>query len=126
MNKNILIAIIAVVAVVIIAIAVFFLYQQSAALPESGIVLFSNAVCPHCQNVAKYIQDNGVEKKINFKKVEIGDDQEAINSLIEKAKACNLDTSNISIPFLWDGTNCIQGETEIVNFFDLKMRALVQ
>ena len=124
MKKITSIIVIAAILVIVIAGALL-LYKKSNGLPDSGIVLFTSEACPHCQNVAKYIQDNGVSEKIGFKTVELSGNQSAIDALVEKAKACNLDTTNISIPFLWDGNNCLQGETDIINFFDLTMRAQI-
>lgn len=91
-----------------------------------GIVLFFGDGCPHCANVDKFVQDNNVEGKVNFTKLEVpfgGKNSTTLSAnaglMVQLAQRCNLDTANgVGIPFLWDGeSKCYTGDVDIINFF---------
>jgi glutaredoxin len=87
---------------------------------HEGIILFYGDGCPHCAIVEEFIKENKIDVKISFSKKEVYYNKENSSLLIEKAKICNFDTNSIGIPFLWDGTRCLVGDQDIIEFLKLK------
>jgi glutaredoxin len=95
--------------------------ENSGPIATSGpIILFYSTECQHCQNVEKYLTDNKVTEKLTIEQKEISDKVNA-QALLEKAKACNLDTNNMGVPFLWADNACLIGDEDIINFFKTKI-----
>jgi len=132
MDKTIVIIIVA----VILAGAGFWAWQSGfftgnvvppTPLPE-GIVLFFGQDCPHCKIVEEFIVANNIDQKVEFTNLEIPfngktSPELVANSevLVQVAKECKIDTSSgISIPFLFDGKQCLVGQDDIINFFKNK------
>jgi len=128
MNKKTLIS--AILFFVILAFGVYILNSKTpgktgeATENPSGIILFYGEGCPHCANVDKYIETNKVKEKIAFDSKEVFLNQENAREMVAKAKACGLTTDSVGVPFLWDGTNCIVGDVDIINFFKTKTESL--
>lgn len=96
-------------------------------LPE-GIVLFFGEDCPHCKIVEDFITQNKIADKVSFTNLEVPFGLKSSPQLMSNAKlaiklaqGCNMDVSNgISIPFLYDGKNCLLGQDDVINFFKEK------
>ena len=91
---------------------------DQVAQSNSSIILFYGAQCPHCQDVEKYIAGHQLDQKVQFSKLEVWSNQANANLMAEKAKGCNLDTTQIGVPFLWSAGKCYIGEDEVENFLD--------
>ena len=91
----------------------------------AGIVLFFGAECPHCKIVEDFVTANNISQKVKFTQLEVpfGDKtstqlQANAELAIKIAQGCKLDVTNgISIPFLYDGKNCLVGQDDVINFF---------
>jgi glutaredoxin len=121
MKKNNLILIIA--GVVVLLAAGYFVFSrnhQPAAEIGSGIIYFYGDTCPHCLNVEKFFEDNNIEDKVSFKKEEVFENQANANELASVAQQCKLPAAEIGVPFVWDGSKCYLGETDVINFFKEK------
>ena len=86
-----------------------------------GIILFEGKDCDHCITVDTFITKNNVQDKIVFTRLEVFNDVDNADILIDKARICGLDSSQIGVPFLWDGSRCILGDVDVINFFKEKM-----
>jgi glutaredoxin len=125
MKKNILI----VAGLLIIAVIVVFAFfgrknnNPGGGNTESldGIILFYGQGCPHCANVDKYIAENNVKDKVTFAELEVFSNQDNAKLLEEKAAVCGLPIDSIGVPFLWDGSKCLVGDQDIINFFKEKI-----
>jgi len=85
---------------------------------ESGdITYYYGKECPHCQDVSEFLEKNGIADKINFEKKEIWHDTGNNGKMLEAAKTCGLDESQIGVPFVFNGGKCFMGTPEVVNFF---------
>lgn len=91
---------------------------ESVQNTDSQIILFVGNGCPHCKNVEDYIQQNQINSKISFQTKEVFYDKNNQSLLEAKAKACNLSTDSIGVPFLWTGSQCIQGDQPIIDYFN--------
>lgn len=87
---------------------------------SEGMVLFYGDGCPHCENVEKYISDNGVKTKVSFEQKEVhkGNNMEEISY---RAEQCGIPSSSLAIPLFWDGSKCYMGDKDIINYFKEKL-----
>lgn len=83
-------------------------------------ILFYSDTCPHCKIVEQYISDNGVEKYLVFRKLEVSTNPANAQLLAKKAAICGLPTDSLGVPFFFDGKNCLVGDTDIINYFSSK------
>lgn len=87
---------------------------------QEEIILFYGDGCPHCAIVEEFIKENKIDEKISFSQKEVYFNKQNSSKLVEKAQICGFDTDSIGVPFLWDGTGCLVGDQDIVEFFKLK------
>jgi len=95
--------------------------NQNPTQEISDIILFYGDGCPHCALVEKYVSQNDIESKVPFVKKEVYYNKQNTNELVEKAKACGIPTDSIGVPFLWDGSKCLVGDQDIIEFFKAKI-----
>ena len=88
--------------------------------PANQIILFYGDGCPHCAIVEEYIKENNINDKISFAQKEVYYNQNNAKELEVKAKTCGLPTDSIGVPFLWDGSKCLVGDQDIIEFFKIK------
>jgi len=109
------------IAILVIAGVLYFAARNGAfdnpSQDAEGVILFYGDGCSHCADVEKYIQDNKINEKVQFTKLEVYNNQENAKKLLEKAVACGLNVNQVGIPFVWDGQKCIIGGPEVINFF---------
>lgn len=122
MNKNLIIAII--VLVIIVGAGAYFLAPKKPQANLSETILFFGDGCPHCANVEKFIVENKVEDKIKITRKEVPFNGKTSSELKDNAQLlgqlaikCNISTDKIGIPFLWNGSSCVVGDTDIIKFF---------
>jgi glutaredoxin len=84
----------------------------------TGLVLFYGTTCPHCKIVEEYIDTNNIESKINIEYKEIYSNSLNSQELKNRASSCGLDVQYIGVPFLWDGSNCYMGDSDIIEFLN--------
>ena len=139
MNKNLLSIIIAVVLIVLGSLLIIGYNNGTLAQIWSSlsgpkvditeIILFYGDGCPHCKLVEDFISQNKVEEKIKFTRLRIPlnneKDPELLSNtkvLLERAKACGINTTDIGVPFLWDGKTCLAGDPDVIKFFQDKIK----
>jgi len=89
---------------------------KPTSLPQ-GIVLFYGQGCPHCADVDEYIKTNNIDKKVQFIKLEVWYNKSNAALLTQIVQKCKISSGSVGIPFLYDGKNCLIGETDVINFF---------
>jgi len=101
-------------ALVIIMVLVAIILRQ-----EGGkMVLFYGDGCPHCKIVDEYIEANNVAERFKFRKMEVFNNRGNAALMNKYAKDCGLDTSKgMGVPFLFDGSRCLIGDQDIINYF---------
>ena len=90
------------------------------ATQEDGIVLFYGTGCPHCALVNDFIQKNGIKEKVAFKEKEVYSNRSNAEELAVIAEKCGIPQDSIGVPFLWDGSKCLIGDKDIIDFFEKK------
>ena len=104
----------------------FLLLSKNPASPagpatqEDGIVLFYGISCPHCALVNDFIQKNGIKEKVAFKEKEVYSNRSNAEELVATAEKCGILQDSIGVPFLWDGSKCLIGDKDIIDFFEKK------
>jgi glutaredoxin len=88
---------------------------------SNGIVLFYGDGCPHCANVEAFLEENNVKNKVVFENKEVYYNKTNAEEMRTKAGACGLATDSIGVPFLSNGTECLIGDQDIINFFKAKI-----
>ncbi len=128
MNKKLLLISISFFSVAIFGVLVIADKGRSAAQPAdgsggqvaSGIILYYGDGCPHCAIVEKFVAENDVEGRLSFVKKEVYNNRQNADDLVAKAQICGLPTDSIGVPFLWDGSSCLLGDQDIIEFFRTK------
>lgn len=123
MEKNNVI-IISVIVIILLALAGWqsglfakiFAGPAAPSIPQ-GIILFYGDGCPHCKIVDDFIAQNKIEDKVQFTRLEVWYNKENQVILGEVAKKCNINSSEVGVPFLYDGKNCFTGDVDTINFF---------
>jgi len=121
------------VGLLILAVIVIFLLSKASnnkgssennfrTNPSAEIIFFYGDGCPHCAVVEKYIKDNGVDQKIGFQTKEVYYNKSNAEELSKKAQACGINPNEIGVPFLWDGSKCLIGDQDIIDFFKTKIK----
>jgi hypothetical protein len=120
MKKNVVL-IIACGLIAILAV-VYLFYSSPSTTPTlpNSIVLFFQEGCIHCKNVDDFIARNSIQNKVQFEKsdIRIPENQPL---LLQVAKQCGIKETEIGTPLLWDGSKCLTGDTDIINFFSSKV-----
>lgn len=82
-------------------------------------ILYYGRGCPHCEKVEKWLADNKIADKVKFNVKEVWYNKTNSAELSEKAKACNISSDQVGVPFLYDIKNnkCFVGETDVEKFF---------
>jgi glutaredoxin len=87
---------------------------------SSEIIFYYSNTCPHCKVVEEFINSNNIKEKVSFQSKEVGENKENASDLMAKAGQCKIAQDQIGVPFLWDGSKCVIGADEIINFFKNK------
>ena len=85
------------------------------------IVLYYGDGCPHCALVEEFVTENNIEAEVSFAKKEVYYNKQNAGELAEKAKTCGMPADSIGVPFLWDGSKCLVGDQDIIEFFKSKI-----
>lgn len=112
-----------ILGVAVILIALGSLGRLTNKNSETEMILFFGDTCPHCKTVDEFVSANGVRDKLKFQELEIYNNKANAALLAATAKKCKLDTSaGIGVPFFFDGTNCLQGDQPIIDYFQTKIK----
>ena len=84
------------------------------------VILFVSSTCGHCANVKKFISDNEIQNKVQYKEIEAFTGQENTNLFNEKATICAIAYENRGVPLLFDKGKCYLGEIEVTDYFKAK------
>lgn len=81
---------------------------------------FYGEECPHCQEVRKFLDENGVEAKFSFVKREVWHDRANAALMREAANVCALKPDEIAVPFVFSDGACLVGTPKVIEFFKQK------
>lgn len=85
---------------------------------EGTFEYFWGTTCPHCKNVADFMETWILKDKIKITKLEVYENQDNAKLLVEKAVICKIPKDQIPVPFLVTSSGrCILGDQPIIEYF---------
>ncbi len=81
---------------------------------DGKILIFGQPDCPHCQIVKKHLDDNNLFEKLPLVYLDLSQNKAFSDLLLDKANICQLDTTNIGVPFYFYQHTCLQGDEPII------------
>ncbi|KKR49093.1 MAG: hypothetical protein UT86_C0001G0065 [Candidatus Magasanikbacteria bacterium GW2011_GWC2_40_17] len=96
--------------------------QNNAVVEPQGNILFVGEGCPHCEKVEEFIDQNKVKDKVSFVMLEVYKNKDNAALMAKKAGLCGIPLTGMGVPFLWDGSKCLVGDIDIINFFQEKIK----
>lgn len=107
-----------IVLAIVIGLIVWGVQSSRSTADDAPIIYYYGEECPHCQEVAKFLEENHIAEKVSFTKKEVWHNPANNREMIRRAKECGLDTKKLGVPFLWNEGQCIAGgQDEVMNFF---------
>jgi glutaredoxin len=97
--------------------------NQSTQNVSEESLLFVSATCSHCANVKKFISDNGIQDKVQYREVEAFQNEENTNLFIEKSTICAIPNEDRGVPLFFDGGKCYLGEDDVISRLRTKANA---
>jgi len=88
--------------------------------PNSDVVYYYGRECPHCKDVAKFLEENDIYGKVDFAKKEVWHNKNNGKELMEVAKKCGIDPNKLGVPFLVANGKCYIGGPDVEAFFTEK------
>jgi len=80
-------------------------------------VLFYGNTCPHCKELEKWMEENGISEKLEIIKKEVYENKDNAKELNQAALNCGLQIKNIGVPFLYTPENkCLIGTPDIMDY----------
>lgn len=79
-------------------------------------ILFYGDGCPHCANVENFINNNGILAKIPLIEKEVYNNKDNFDEFSAKAKLCGIESNSLVVPFLWTSSECVLGDTPIIDY----------
>lgn len=89
-------------------------------LDQSVTTYFYGEECPHCKDVRKFLDENGIEAKFSFVKREVWHDRTNAALMREAANVCALKPNEIAVPFVFSEGKCLVGTPKVIEFFKQK------
>ncbi len=84
---------------------------------DQGIVYYYGEECPHCKDVAAFLEENKIAEKVRFEKKEVWHNRSNAAEMDGKAKICGLDKESVGVPFLFAEGKCYIGTPEVEGYF---------
>jgi hypothetical protein len=113
--------ILAVVVVIVAITSIIWLFRspKNVEAPTEGIIYYYGKNCPHCQNVAKYIEENKIDQKVAFEKKEFSSPAVTLEFL-DRAKQCGISQKDAGVPLIFAEGKCYLGDADAIAFFKEK------
>ena len=81
----------------------------AAKFDKTALIYFYGNTCSHCRELTDWINAHKIESKVKLQKKEVYQNQENSQMLQQAAEICQLDTTRIGVPFIYDNGKCYQG-----------------
>ena len=95
----------------------------SVTLDKEAFIYFYGNTCPHCRELNEWLKETGIEKKLKFEKKEVYQNKTNANLMEQAAQICNLDTTQLGVPFVYDNGKCYIGSDQAKEIFQKKSKA---
>lgn len=92
--------------------------KSSSSINTNSYTYFWSETCPHCKNVAAFLENWPNKDKVSIDKKEISKDRANANLLTEKSAECNIPADQAGVPLLITPENkCLSGDQPIIDYF---------
>ncbi len=81
-------------------------------------IYYYTQVCPFCEDVAAWMNENDVDNKLNIPRRDVGQSEALSQELTKKAAECGLEPNQIGVPFLYAEEQCFIGAPDIINYLE--------
>lgn len=79
---------------------------------------FWGNTCPHCKNVADFLETWALKDKIKITKMEVYENKDNAKIIVERAVVCKIPKDQIPVPFLVTPSGkCLLGDQPIIEYF---------
>lgn len=78
---------------------------------------FYGEECPHCKDVAKFLEENKIAEKVDFVKKEVWHDKKNAKEMKLRAESCNIQPDGMGVPFVYANGECFVGTPSVIGFF---------
>jgi thiol-disulfide isomerase/thioredoxin len=122
MQKNFLFPTIIVITVVaLLAGFVYLIKTKNTPPPDNTMIFFYGDTCPHCLKVEEFFVENKTEEKFSFEKREVYNSTINAKLMTDRYKKCGItEPKDMGVPLFWTGTECLQGDVDIINYFETR------
>jgi glutaredoxin len=111
------------IAIVIIALTMVYLNKLNTPPADNKLLFFFGNTCPHCKNVEKYMEDNGVKSRLIIEELEVMDDHQNQVKMILYASKCGLGSDGLNVPLLYHAGKCYIGDVDVIAHLKTAMGA---
>ncbi len=101
---------------VLAALALAYLSRVPEGSKDDAVLLFYGYSCPHCKNVEKFIDENGLNSKMNIVSLEVMNNSGNLAQMRNYAAKCGLKGGTLSVPFIVAQGRCYEGEENALKF----------
>lgn len=106
------------IVVVAVALAMMALGRNGGeSYDKDKMTLFYSNSCPHCETVEEFIDENSIDEKFDFQRLEVSMSTRNSQRLAGRAQTCGLNPNTLGVPFLWTGEECMMGDVDIIEYF---------
>lgn len=91
--------------------------EEKSSSTTDVIVYYYGETCPHCQDVAKFLEENKIADKVDFTKKEVWNNAGHNAEMQKRVGECGLNKSEVGVPFLYARGECLIGTPAVTGFF---------
>ena len=84
---------------------------------NASAVYYYGEECPHCKDVAKFLEENKIAEKIDFVKKEVWHNSKNKKEMDARAKICGIEPGGMGVPFVFSNGKCYVGTPDVIGFF---------
>ncbi|MCX8166855.1 MAG: hypothetical protein N3E37_03320 [Candidatus Micrarchaeota archaeon] len=94
------------------------LNELNESTEKQQIILYYGETCAFCKQLDEYIKSNQIDKKLIIVHKEVYFNKTNAQELMLKADECNLDKSNLAVPFLYHKGKCYIGINNCIKYLN--------
>lgn len=91
--------------------------MEDADTADASTIYFYGEECPHCKDIAKFLEENNIAEKVSFVKKEVWRNPQNARAMDRKMDECDLPKEGRGVPFVWSEGKCFVGGPDVEGFF---------
>lgn len=93
-------------------------------LTKKDFIYFYGVTCPHCKELNKFLEEEGINKKVKYEKLEVFYNEDNAALMKQAADMCKINPSGMGVPFILDKGKCYVGTPDAKKVFLEKLKLL--